>query len=77
METDDFKKSKLYYKIATKLKARGSYGKARNYYRQALKLNPSNGRPYLAIASMYASSANNCGESNFDKKWVYKLLGWK
>ncbi len=73
LETDSFKKSKLYYRIATKLKARGSYGKARNYYRQALKLNPSNGRPYLAIAAMYAKSANNCGQSNFDKRAVYWL----
>jgi len=73
LETDDFKKSKLYYRIATKLKARGSYGKARNYYSQALKLNPSNGRPYLAIAAMYAASANNCGETTFDKRAVYWL----
>ncbi|WP_298554645.1 hypothetical protein [uncultured Algibacter sp.] len=73
LETDSFKKSKLYYRIATKLKARGSYGKARNYYRQALKLNPSNGRPYIAIAAMYAKSANNCGQSNFDKRAVYWL----
>ncbi|PWH81607.1 hypothetical protein DIS18_13045 [Algibacter marinivivus] len=73
LETDNFKKSKLYYKIASKLKARGSYGKARNYYRQALKLNPSNGRPYIAIASMYAKSANRCGQSNFDKRAVYWL----
>ncbi|TNJ41259.1 hypothetical protein KFZ70_01790 [Tamlana fucoidanivorans] len=73
LETDDFKKSKLYYRIATKLKAKGSYGSARNYYRQALKLNPSNGRPYIAIAAMYAASANNCGETNFDKRAVYWL----
>ncbi|WP_298346816.1 tetratricopeptide repeat protein [uncultured Algibacter sp.] len=73
LETDSFKKSKLYYRIATKLKARGSYGKARNYYRKALKLNPSNGRPYLAIAAMYAKSANNCGQTNFDKRAVYWL----
>ncbi len=73
LETDGFKKSKLYYRIATKLKARGSYGKARNYYNQALKLNPSNGRPYLAIAAMYAASANNCGETTFDKRAVYWL----
>ena len=73
LETDSFKKSKLYYRIATKLKARRSYGKARNYYRQALKLNPSNGRPYIAIAAMYAASANNCGDSNFDKRAVYWL----
>lgn len=71
LETDDFKKSKLYYKIATKLKAKGNYSAARNYYRQALKLNPSNGRPYLAIAAMYAASANNCGDTNFNKRAVY------
>lgn len=73
LENDEFKKSKLYYRIATKLKARGSYSKARNYYNQALKLNPSNGRPYLAIAAMYAASANNCGETTFDKRAVYWL----
>ena len=73
LETDDFQKSKLYYRIATKLKARGSYGKARNYYANALKLNPSNGRPYLAIAAMYASSANNCGDTTFNKRAVYWL----
>ncbi|MGB5418215.1 tetratricopeptide repeat protein [Algibacter sp.] len=73
LESDGFKKSKLYYRIASKLKAKGNYGKARGYYREALKLNPSNGRPYIAIAAMYAASANNCGDSNFDKRAVYWL----
>jgi hypothetical protein len=73
LETDNFKKSKLYYRIATKMKAKRAYGKARNYYRQALSLNPSNGRPYIAIAAMYAASANDCGDTNFDKRAVYWL----
>lgn len=73
LETDGFKKSKLYYKIASKFKASGSYGKARNYYNQALALNPSNGRPHIAIAAMYAASANSCGDTNFDKRAVYWL----
>ena len=73
LETDNFKKSKLYNRIALKLKAKKSYGKARNYFRQALKLNPSNGRPYIAIAAMYAASANNCGDTNFNKRAVYWL----
>ena len=73
LETDNFKKSKLYYRIASKLKARKSYGKARSYYRKALKLNPSNGRPHIAIAAMYAASANSCGDSNFNKRAVYWL----
>lgn len=73
LETDSFKKSKLYYRIATKLKSRGSYGKARSYYRKALSLNPSNGRPHIAIAAMYAKSANSCGQSNFDKRATFWL----
>jgi len=73
LEQDNFKKAKLYSKVAQKLKAKGSYGKARNYYSSALKLNPSNGRPHLAIAAMYAKSANKCGESNFNKRAVFWL----
>lgn len=73
LETDDFKKSKLYYRIASKMKAKKAYSKARSYYRQSLKLNPSNGRPYIAIAAMYAASANSCGDTNFNKRAVYWL----
>ncbi len=73
LEADDFKKAKLYNRIALKLKARKSYSKARSYFRQALKLNPSNGRPHLSIAAMYAASAKNCGDSNFNKRAVYWL----
>ena len=73
LETDNFKKSKLNNRIGLKLKSRGSYGQARGFFREALKLNPSNGRPYLSIAGMYASSANSCGDSNFDKRAVYWL----
>ncbi|NND26586.1 MAG: hypothetical protein HKP00_12570 [Flavobacteriaceae bacterium] len=73
LETDNFKKSKLYERIGDKLKNKGSYGKARNYYSQALNLNPSNGRPHLKIAAMYNSSANNCGTDNFSKRAVFWL----
>ncbi|WP_274475188.1 tetratricopeptide repeat protein [Mangrovimonas aestuarii] len=73
LEKDNFKKAKLNEKIGNKLKAKGSYAKAREYYRQSLKLNPSNGRPHLNIAAMYASSANNCGDTTFNKRAVYWL----
>lgn len=73
LEADDFKKAKLYNRIALKLKKRKSYSKARSYFRKALGLNPSNGRPHLSIASMYAASAKNCGDSNFNKRAVYWL----
>ncbi|WP_158845475.1 hypothetical protein [Algibacter sp. L1A34] len=73
LETDNFKKAKLNNKIGIKLKARGSYGQARGYFRQSLALNPSNGRPHLSIAAMYAASANSCGDTNFNKRAVYWL----
>ncbi|MBT8254519.1 MAG: hypothetical protein HKN00_04920 [Flavobacteriaceae bacterium] len=73
LETDSFKKSRLYERIADKLKNKGSYGKARSYYSQALQLNSSNGRPHLKIAQMYAKSANSCGTDNFSKRAVFWL----
>lgn len=73
LETDPLKKAKLYKKLAQELKGKGSYGKARKYYMEALKLNPSDGSPYLQIASMYAKSANNCGDTNFNKRAVFWL----
>ncbi|WP_241697174.1 tetratricopeptide repeat protein [Winogradskyella eckloniae] len=60
LSTDPLKKAKLYKGLAQELKAKGSYSKARQYYMEALKLNPSDGSPYLSIAAMYAKSANNC-----------------
>lgn len=73
LETDNFKKAKLNEKIGDKLKGKGNYGGARNYYNKALQLNPSNGRPHLKIADMYNRSANNCGDNNFSKRAVFWL----
>ncbi len=73
LESDPLKKAKLYKKLAGEFKDKGSYGKARQYYMEALKLNPSDGRPYLSIAAMYAKSANSCGDSNFNKRAVFWL----
>ena len=71
LESDTFKKAKLANRIGLILKKKGRYGQARGYFRDALKLNPSNGRPHLSIASMYAASAKNCGDTNFNKRAVY------
>ncbi|MGJ8548722.1 hypothetical protein [Winogradskyella wichelsiae] len=73
LETDPLKKAKLYKKLAQESKAKGSYSKARQYYMQALKLNPSDGSPHLSIAAMYAKSANSCGDTNFNKRAVFWL----
>ena len=73
LEGDEFKKAKLYTKIAYKLEKSGNYGKARIYYSNALASNPSNGNPHMAIARMYANSAKNCGDTAFNKRAVYWL----
>lgn len=73
LESDNFEKSKILYKIATNFKNKGRYGQARTYFMKALKSNPSLGRAHLAIAAMYAKSANNCGTDNFSKRAVYWL----
>ena len=73
LEQDPLKKAKLYKKLANELKSKGSYGQARQYYMESMKLNPSDGSPYIAIAAMYAKSANNCGDSNFNKRAVFWL----
>lgn len=73
LETDPLKKWKLVMRVAEKNYKRGSFGKARQQYMQALRLNPSNGGPHLRIAAMYAKSANNCGDTNFNKRAVFWL----
>ena len=73
LETDNFKKAKLAYRIAGSLKNKGDYSAARNYYRKALSLSPSMGKAYTSIAQMYAASANSCGTDVFSKRAVYWL----
>ena len=73
LQTDPLKKWKLVYRMAEKNRKKGAYGKARQLYRDALQLNPSNGAPYLRIAGMYAASANNCGDTAFNKRAVFWL----
>lgn len=73
LETDPFKKAKLYYKAALEFKKKGSYGNARKYFKESLALNPANKKPYEHIARMYAASANSCGTTNFNKRAVFWL----
>jgi tetratricopeptide (TPR) repeat protein len=73
LETDNIKKARILYKIATKFKKSNQFFKSRNYARKALDFQPSMGSAYLLIANLYASSANNCGNSQFEKRAVYWL----
>lgn len=73
LETNPSDKSRVYMKLADNYRKKGSFGQARTYYRRALDAKPSEGRAYLHIANMIAQSANNCGETTFDKRAVYWL----
>lgn len=73
LEEDPIDKAKVYYVIANKYRSRGSYSQARSFYNKALKNQPSLGIAYLRIADMYAKSANNCGNTTFEKRAVYWL----
>ncbi len=72
LETDSKKKSNIAYKIATSYR-RSSKSTARSYAQKAIDANPSNGRAYLLIANLYATSANDCGSTPFEKRAIY----WK
>ncbi len=73
LQTDNYKKANILYKIAVKFRNSGRRVSARNYAEQALSIQPSIGKAYLLIANMYADSANNCGDSQFNKRAVFWL----
>jgi tetratricopeptide (TPR) repeat protein len=73
LHTEGFEKAKLYYRLAVMSKKRGAKSKAYNYARKTLSAQPSFGKAYLLISSLYASSANNCGTTQFNKRAVYWL----
>ena len=73
LENDKYKKAKILLKIANRFKKVGRKVSARTYALRALSNQPSLGRAYLLIASLYADSANDCGENQFNKRAVYWL----
>ena len=70
-ESDVNEKAKNLFKIAQLLAKKGKKSQARSYANQAIKNNPNLGKAYLLIASMYASSADACGNTEFEKRMVY------
>ena len=72
LETDAKKKSSILYKIALTYK-NTSKSKARDFALKAVAEDSSNGNAYLFIANLYANSANDCGETTFEKRAIY----WK
>ena len=73
LEQDQYRKADILYKIAVKFKKRNLKSMSRSYARKALKNRPSMGKAYMLIASLYAASANDCGNTQFEKRAVYWL----
>ena len=73
LETNPSDKARVYAKIADSYKDKGQFGQAKNFYLKATNAKPSYGRAYLQIANMIAQSANNCGDTAFEKRAVYWL----
>ena len=73
LHTEGFEKAKLYYRLAVMNKKRGRVSQAYNYANKTLAAQPSFGKAHLLIAGLYASSANNCGTTQFEKRATFWL----
>ncbi|MDO9594490.1 MAG: hypothetical protein Q7J19_05820 [Lutibacter sp.] len=70
-ETDSYNRAKYAFKVAQILRKKGRLEEARTYAYKALDFQPRMGNAYLLIASMYAASANSCGNDVVSKRMVY------
>lgn len=74
LSSDNYDKAKIYYsRLAVMYSKAGAKAKAKTYANKALAMSPSMGKAYTLIAKMYASSANSCGATTFEKRAVYWL----
>jgi len=71
LETDPLKKANYKLKFAQTARRKGQKSKARQFAIEAIQLNPNSGSAYLLIATLYASSVNECGSSEFEKRMTY------
>lgn len=70
LETDNTRKARTFYMLGENYRKAGNFGTARSFFRRAIDAQPSMGRAYLQIASMISQSANNCGETVFERRAV-------
>ena len=72
LETNPLEKAKLDYSLATGLLS-GDKPKAKELLLKAVTLDPKMGRAYLFLAELYSNSAEECGQTPFQKKAIYYL----
>ena len=67
LEQDPIQKADYCFTVAQILFGNKQLSKARQYARQSIELNGENGKPYMLIAQMYASSPNWSEEASLNK----------
>ena len=71
LEKDPLKKAKYKLQLAQTAKKTGETLNALNLAKEAISFNPTYGKAYLLIGSLYASAANSCGNTEFQKRMVF------
>lgn len=74
LETDPVKKSEDAYNAAVVLFSKKQLGKAKSYANKALSFNDKNGKAYILIANMYASSPNWSDEPALNRCTYYLAI---
>ncbi len=74
LETDPVKKSEDAYNAAVVLFSKKQLGKAKSYANKALSFNDKNGKAYILIANMYASSPNWSDETALNRCTYYLAI---
>ena len=74
LEQDITKKADYYYTTASILFANKQLSKAKQYALKSIELNGSNGKPYILIANMYASSPKWSDEAALNKCTYFAVI---
>ena len=72
LQTNPIEKATIYYTLATGLVS-GEKAKSKEYLNKAISFEPKMGKAYLFLAELYASSKEECGKTDFEKKAVVYL----
>lgn len=74
LEQDPLKKADYAYKTAAILFSKKQLSKAKQYALKSISLDGNNGKPYILIANMYASSPNWSDEAALNKCTYFAVI---
>ena len=74
LQQDPIQKADYYYSAAAVLFANKQLSKAKQYARQSIEFNGENGKPYILIAQMYASSPKWSDEAALNKCVFFAVI---